>query len=111
MSNFWISWFHTPAMGGFELHSPWWVSGSREVVNRLAFDEGHSEPTICAAVQADDEDGAKEAVVASYDMRPSNVEWRFCEPRADDWTPFNERFPKADWMTWPPRSPQESASE
>lgn len=101
MSSFWISWFHKPAMGAFELHSPWWVSGSREVANRFTFDEGHSEPTICAAVRAEDEAAAKEAVTAAYDMRPADMEWRFCEPRPDDWSPFSGRFPRADWMKWP----------
>ena len=41
--RFWLSWCSvddTPtALGAFELHSPWWVSG-----------EGEDYSTICAAV-------------------------------------------------------------
>lgn len=100
MKRFWISWYHTPVMGQFELHSPWWVSGARHVADRLAFDEVREEPTICAAVQADHEEAAKAIVQASYDVPPHEIEWRFCEERPDDWSPFSGRFPKADWMKW-----------
>lgn len=99
--NFWISWFHTPELGAYELHSPWWVSGVRIVADRFNFDEEVEHPTICAAVRADSEEAVKEAVLASYDKRPTDLEWRFCEPRDDTWTPFNGRFPKAGWMQWP----------
>lgn len=102
MKNFWVSWFHKAELGGFELHSPWWVSGARVVADRFNFDEQREEPTLCAAVQAVDETAAREVVVSSYDRRPEALEWRFCEPRPDDWTPFSGRFQKQDWMRWPP---------
>lgn len=92
MSNFWLSWYCADDdMGKFELHSPWWISGTRMT---------DDASTICAAVQAEDEEAAKEVVSASYDIRPASLEWRFCEPRASDWTPFSERFPRWEWMKW-----------
>jgi hypothetical protein len=91
---FWISWQHyMEAMGPFELHSPWWVSG-------YGNDEDGPYDSICAAVRANDEEAAKALVAASYDDAPDTVKWRFCEPRPDTWTPFCERFPKTDWMKW-----------
>ena len=90
---FWISWQHYQAMGPFEIHSAWWVSGHGN-------DEDGSYYCICAAVRAADEEAAKAFVVASYDDVPDAIKWRFCEDRSDTWTPFNERFPRADWMKW-----------
>ena len=34
-NKFWLSWVHKPEMGEFELHSPWWISGSRISAGRL----------------------------------------------------------------------------
>lgn len=48
MKSFWISWYHEQSFGAFELHSPWWVSGSTDTAN-----------TVCAAVRAEDEEHAK----------------------------------------------------
>jgi hypothetical protein len=94
MSNFWLSWYCLDGdMGKFELHSPWWISGTRT-------DDDAS--TICAAVQAEDEEAAKEVVLASYDTRPTALEWRFCEPRMSGWTPFGDRFTRKEWMKWSP---------
>jgi hypothetical protein len=92
MRSFWISWYHTKELGGFELVAPWWYSGVR------CADDAD---TICAAIRADHEEGAKDRILTAYDVRPDDVEWRFCNERPDDWSPFCDRFPKADWMTWP----------
>lgn len=98
MNRFWLSWMHDPLGPNFELHSPWWRSG-------VAFMSDDSERhCICAAVEADDEDGAMAKVLSSYD-RPPEITWRFCEPRANDWSPFGDRFRRADWMKWPSASP------
>jgi len=99
MTNFWLSWIHRDGIGAFEIHTPWWVSGHRMAARG---DEELDEPTIVAAVQADDEDAAKEKVMSAFDKRPAWLEWRFCEPRAPEWEPFSGRFPRADWMQWPP---------
>ena len=94
MTNFWIGWYGDH--GPFELHWPWWISG-HEV-------RGETEtPTFCAAVRAKDEEGAKRLVVEALD-EPAEFRWRFVEPQPDDWSPYNGRFPKADWMPeWPPQ--------
>lgn len=91
-SRYWLSWYHKPAlMGGFELHLPWWISGTR----------ADGADTVCAAVIAASEDAAREIIFDCYDKRPFDIEWRFCDERAADWSPFSERFPRADWMQWP----------
>ena len=94
MINYWISWYHDPKLrGGYELHSPWWVSGYAGSNNR---------ETICAAVKADNEEDAKQIIQNCYDIPQifdiSN--WRFIEEQPHDWNPFNNRFPKATWMIW-----------
>lgn len=98
MKRFWISWEHTVGGPVFELDSPWWISG-------YGFD-GDME-TICAAVLAENEEAAKRLVLDSYDESPGEVEWRFCNERPDDWTPFCDRFRQAKWMKWPTPKPQE----
>lgn len=100
MKSFWMSWYHTPELGGFELSSPWWKSGVRLVATESGEIEEH--PTICAAIRADHLEGAMDRVLTGYDVRPDDVEWRFFNEKPDDWSPFSERFPKADWMEWPP---------
>lgn len=87
MKSYWLSWWTTDEHGGFELHWPWWISGYRDDAS-----------SICAAVRAESEDAAREIVLASYDKRPGDVEFRFVEKRPDDWTPYNDRFKKGDWM-------------
>lgn len=95
---FWVSWYARAEYGEFELHSPWWISGWR-----LSDDAR----TICAAVMASDEEAAQEAVYASYDVRPSGIEFRFVEPQDSYWIQFSDRFPRADWMRWPEMQPAE----
>ena len=59
MKSFWISWYHEQSFGAFELHSPWWVSGSTDTAN-----------TVCAAVRAEDEEHAKRIVVEAFVTPP-----------------------------------------
>jgi hypothetical protein len=91
MKNYWISWYHEENFKPFELNTPWWQSGWR-----VHDDAG----TICAAVKAESEEGAKEIIYVSYDERPIEIEFRFCEERPKDFSPFSERFEKEDWMVW-----------
>lgn len=88
---FWLSWYQRKDYPEFELHTPWWISGRR------LHDDAH---TICAAVMAADEAGAREVVLASFDRRPADVEFRFVTPREPGWSPYCDRFPAADWMRW-----------
>ena len=88
--NFWISWIHEEEMGGFELHSPWWISGSGE----------RSEITICAAVRACSQEYAMGFIRTAYDTPPTGLIFRFVEERPVNWSPFSARFPRADWMKW-----------
>jgi hypothetical protein len=89
LKAFWISWVQTKGHGTFELHSPWWYSGTTE-----------NGSTVCAAVRAEDEDAARICVYESYDKTPFSLEWRFVDPKPDSWSPFSERFPRGPWMKW-----------
>lgn len=100
LKKYWVSWFHRDELGAFELTTPWWESGSRISANRLAFDEPKVEPSICAAVMASSPEDAQNRVLLAYDIRPTDIEWRFVEERPADWSPFSGRFPKAAWMEW-----------
>lgn len=93
--KFWVSWYGQ--YGAYTLHWPWWISGYRIAYRRID-DEVIHVPTICAAILAPSEEAAKEIIFAAHDVRPQAIEWRFCAEQPDDWTPFNERFPKANWM-------------
>jgi len=92
LQRFWASWNETgqdyrpmtsppnPAILG------WWCSGE-------AGDGSYS--TMCAWVEAKDEDAAMTAV--KQDWPPARkMDWRFFEERAPDWTP-GDRFPLSDW--------------
>lgn len=95
MKNWWVSWYGTASP--FTLESPWWISGYR-----CDGIEGMSEtPTICAAIQAESEEDAKDIVLASHDTPPADLEWRFVFERPEGWSPYGDRFPRADWMRWP----------
>lgn len=89
MKNFWLSWFHHKSMSGYGLAFPSWVSG-----------ESPWGKTICAAIKATGEEEAWEIVEKSYAERPVVLARRFCNEQEEGWSPFNDRFPKADWMTW-----------
>jgi len=90
MHPFWVSWWSLHQFGSFELHSPWWISGER--------DDG--AVSVCAAVRAVSEAAAMDIVSACYDTRPDSIEFRFVEQREGIWSPFTDRFPRAEWMQW-----------
>lgn len=91
MKVFWVRWYGKPE-AGFETTTPWWVSGYA----------GDGSYTIfVAAVRAEDVESAKNVIASAYDDAIGIVEWSFVNERADDWTPFCDRFPRADWMVWP----------
>lgn len=100
LKNFWISWYWPEALGTFELHSPWWQSGSRVAMNMKTKEVIEDTPTIVAAVRAENEDAAMGIIIAAFDKKPASLEWRFCEERPSDWSPFSSRFPRGDWMKW-----------
>jgi hypothetical protein len=95
MTRFWLSWYGGGTFAFTATMWPWWISGWR--LN----DDGTDTPTICAAVIAADESAAKALVVAAHHASGVGLEWRFCNPRPVDWSPFCERFPRVGWMEWP----------
>jgi len=94
MNNYWLSWWHSNQyMGAFELHWPWWISG-----------QGNGDrQSICAAIRADSAIDAEMIVHTSYDNEPLVLHVRFCDEQPPSWSPFCERFPRAEWMQWPER--------
>lgn len=90
--RWWLSWYHDRTRG-FELTSPWWTSPWW--ISREGFD------IICAAVVAASRHAAEEIILSAYDDRPDGLRWRFAEEQAANWSPFGDRFPRADWMRWP----------
>lgn len=73
----------------FELHSPWWAQGTSE--------EGK---VIYAAIMAKGESEARAVVFEAQDV-PHNIAFSLVEEKPDDWSPFTDEFPRADWMKWP----------
>jgi hypothetical protein len=96
VNEYWISWYHNPEDGPFELHTPWWISG---------YTMGDPEKqTIVGGIRAESEEAAYEAVRASYDTPPTELEERFCEQLLEGdrlpWSNPHGRFQLADWMKW-----------
>ncbi len=88
MKNFWVRWYGGDA---FEYDGPWWLSGW-----------AGDTPIFVAAVRAENQEAAYKIIEGNYDRQPASIsEWSFCHERADDWEPFCDRFPRADWMKWP----------
>ena len=89
--KYWISWYSKKKYKEFEICNPWWYSGSRCSDGAV---------TICAALIASSEEDAKEQIYKAYDIRPKDIEFRFCDLKEDCWSPFNSRFQRKDWMVW-----------
>lgn len=90
MNKYWISWIHEETYGSFELYLPWWCTGYDSEDNSL----------ICAAILAYNEEEAVNKIESSYDAKPQHIIFRFIDEKEKEWSPFNDRFPKADWMKW-----------
>lgn len=91
MKRFWISWWE-PAPDGdarpFEVPPTteipeYWMTGTRG-------DDEDEETSVCAVVDAPDEEAAERRVRAYW--KPS--EFRFCETKAAGWFPESDRFPR-----------------
>jgi hypothetical protein len=90
--NFWASfWTTTPER--WEYEGPWWVTGETG-------HHGNTATSICLAVQAESEEQVRAIIVAAHGGTAPD-EWRFVNPRQDDWTPYSNRFRPASWMRWP----------
>lgn len=93
--RFWISWY---SVGSFTYRGPWWESGLQYGVDDVG--RPQDMPTFVAAVIADSMSEAMQVIIDAHDGKgPRN--WRFCQEYTEPWTPFSERFPRADWMEWP----------
>lgn len=88
--RFWVSWY---SVGAFTYPGPWWISGS----------DACGALTICAAVLAESKNDAKAVIILAHDEPTvmTSDRWRFVDEQKPDWSPFSDRFPRADWMEWP----------
>lgn len=84
-TRFWISWYggdgDDPRPTTFPVPISWWCTGYREQAPTC---------TICAVVDATDEDAALARVREFW----PEAELRFCEAREPGWTPNGGRFPR-----------------
>lgn len=94
LKNYWVSWWQRYEYGAFEIHSPWWWSGSRDIEN------DKEEFSIVAAIKARNTNDAKKIIYTSYDNPVDSIEFRFCTEFDKNQSPYSERFAKADWMKW-----------
>jgi len=81
-------------MGHFEYEGPWWTTG-------IVDDARDPKPDIvCAAVMAYSEDAAKAILRGTHDdgYEPN---FDFVSRRNKNWSPFSDRFKRAEWMKWP----------
>lgn len=92
---FWVSWYAPHDGTGWTLRSPWWYSGYRSRA------DDDVDTICCGAVMAEDEPGAQAVIRAAHDRPVPNLEFQFTEERPAEWSPYTERFRKADWMQWP----------
>lgn len=94
--RFWVSWVEESAD-----HRPlscppnaaiagWWCSGESADGCRV----------ICAVVYATDQPAAELAVLKDWPLASGQHvrDWRFFEPKSNDYQPSSDRFPPSDWM-------------
>ncbi|MBX3288349.1 MAG: hypothetical protein KF855_03295 [Acidobacteria bacterium] len=95
MKRFWVSWIQLTEDERPLTDPPteevigWWCSGH----------DAADRPILCAVIEAESEDKAKDAVEANWEEKPGEVgPFRFIEEVAPDFHPGN-RFPIANgWM-------------
>jgi hypothetical protein len=82
--RYWISWYQpTEDWRPLKTGIPHWCTGFTGSTP--------TEYTICAIVDADNEDAAKTRILEDW---PEAHNWRFCSPRPDDYMPPTDRFPQ-----------------
>lgn len=91
LKKYWISWYHEQCFSPFEIDTAFWSTGWR--VSDYA-------ETICAAIYATSQTNAYDTIIKSYDEKPDIIDFRFCEKKPRNWTPYDERFYQASWMTF-----------
>ena len=95
MPRFWISWREPVGPDGDPRPNGEWPVPDgikRYWESGVGLGPGGAFATMCAVVDADSQ-GAAEALIAR--SWPNHGEWRFCEPKEDDWRP-GDRFPWPD---------------
>lgn len=91
---YWISWYGRN--GTFEYEGPWWITGQTM--------DDPPQDIFCAAVKGYDEDDAWSTIFNAHDegaVEKHGIQMRFVSRRNKNWSPFQERYPKAEWMKWP----------
>lgn len=98
MNCYWISWIQTPDMPIFESNIPWWIIDMDDMGGiKIGVDERY---TICAAIKAMNEKSAIEEIKSLFDEIPQKISFKFVTQKEKGWSPFCNRFKRADWMRW-----------
>jgi len=88
LKPYWLSWVATNH--DYCIHFPHWSSG----------EDADGNSILCCAVWATSEKKAKGIINNCHFAPNTNLSFRFCEEKPIGWTPFCERFPRANWMIW-----------
>lgn len=97
LRNFCVRWV-SPGAPIVTLTSPWWPDGVETTETSLGLRQG-TAPVFVAAVRAVDKAHAERVVFRG--VTGADVVVEFVKEMPSDWSPFSERFPRADWMDWP----------
>lgn len=89
-TNYWLSWYDPPTHTLPPATLPHW----------LADHTPDNQPIYVAAIQATSAYTAKQEIAKLYGLSQQAIIWRFCDSKPDSWQPFNDRFPREDWMDW-----------
>ena len=94
MNKYWVSWRHYAEMGDFIFkdENPCWETGELYA--------GRPIITYVVAIKTFDEYLAKKEVFNAYDQQVEEIDFIFAVKKPAKWSPFCERFPRADWMVW-----------
>lgn len=97
LKNFWGRyWVSEEEAFNFGYVGPWWVTPVEEPV--------HEEDlaAICFAIRAENHEVVEEWFRNRFDE--GDVRQKvFLHEMDEDWIPFNEDYPRSDWMVWPYR--------
>lgn len=88
LKPFWLSW--VAITHDYCIHFPHWVSG----------EDANGNSILVCAVWATNGNKAKGIINNCHFSPNTHLSFRFCEEKSIDWSPFCDRFQRANWMIW-----------
>jgi hypothetical protein len=97
LKNFWCRyWVSEEGAPNFGYVGPWWITS----VEQPVLDEDVAG--ICFAIRAENQEAVDEWFRDKFDE--GDVRQKvYIHEMEQEWIPFNEDYPKSDWMVWPYR--------